>query len=221
VNLAASGLALSASPALLHADVLALHRASGAHTSGAAADEPDMRWMKALTGKHKAVYDSPDIGGGLGVFRAAIVKKQYMEAFKLPASAISNVVVLRHDGIALAMNQAFWDAYGIAKKNNVKHPWTGAPITKNPATLTPADGLPPLLAGADLRAQIAAGTIVLACNLAFADMVDLVATADKVPEGKARAKALSMMFPGVIMQPSGVFATTVAQEQGCVYVRAS
>jgi hypothetical protein len=29
------------------------------------------------------------------------------------------------------------------------------------------------------------------------------------------------MFPGVIMQPSGVFATTVAQEQGCVYVRAS
>ena len=212
LNLAAGSLAVGAVPSLL--------MAASNETMHVAADF-DMSWMKRLTGKHKAVYDSPDIGGGLGVFRAAIVQKQYMDTFKLPASAISNVIVLRHDGIALAMNQAFWDAYGLAKTNTVKHPWTGELITKNPATLTPADGLPALLAGADLASQISRGTVVLACNLAFADMVDAVVKADKLSEAAARTKALSMMMPGVIMQASGVFATTVAQEQGCVYVRAT
>lgn len=214
-QLTMTGLAIGAAPSMLQAEW------STAARQREQADDFDLSWMKKLTGKHKAVYDSPDIGGGLGVFRAAIVAKQYMNAFKLPASAISNVIVLRHDGIQLIMNQAYWDAYGIAKSNNVKHPWTGEPITKNPALLTPAEGLPPLLAGADLPSQIARGTIALACNLAFADVVDLIAKSDKVSETAARTKARSMVLPGVVMQPSGVFATTVAQEQGCVYVRAS
>jgi hypothetical protein len=211
LTLTAGGLAVAGAPSLL----------SAAGTPRAMTDDFDMAWMQRLTAKHKAVFDAPDIAGGLGVIRAAVVKKQYMDTFKIPASAFNAVVVLRHDGIALAMNQAFWDAYGIAKSNNVKHPWTGEPIAKNPATLTPADGLPAMLAGADLASQIKGGTIALACNLAFADMVDLVAKADKLPEAQARTKALSMMMPGVILQPSGVFATTVAQEQGCTYVRAT
>lgn len=210
LTFAAGTLAMTSAPSLLSASPAPL-----------VADEVDMSWTRKLTAKHKAVFDSPDIGGGLGVIRAAVVKKQYMDAFKMPATDFTSVIVLRHDGIALAMNQAFWDKYGIAKKNNVKHPWTNQPITKNPATLTPADGLPPQAAGADIQSQIKAGAIVLACNLAFADMVDTVAKADKLSDDKARTKALSMMFPGIIMQPSGVFATTVAQEQGCVYVRAT
>lgn len=211
MTLTASGLALATTPSFLTAE----------SNPAAVADEFDMSWTKQLSGKHKAVFDSPDIGGGLGVIRAAVVKKQYMDTFKIPASAFNAVVVLRHDGITLAMNQAFWDTYGLAKANNVKHPWTGEPITKNPALLTVADGLPPVLVGVDLPTQLKSGTIALACNLAFAEMVGLVAKTDNIPEAQARTKALSMMLPGVIMQPSGVFATTVAQEQGCVYVRAT
>jgi hypothetical protein len=215
LTLTASGLAVAGAPALLSAAPFP------AVPAGARAEEFDMTWTKRVTGKHKAVFDSPDIAGGMGVLRAAVVKKQYMEAFKIPASAFTAVIVLRHDGIALAMNQQFWDSYGIAKSNNVKHPWTGEPITKSPATLTPADGLPATLAGADLASQLKSGAIALACNLAFGDMVDLVVKTDKIAEADARKKALSMLMPGVIMQPSGVFATTVAQEQGCVYVRAT
>lgn len=211
LTLAASGLAITGAPSLL----------SAATNANVAADDYDMSWTGRLTTKHKAVFDAPDIAGGLGVIRAAVVKKQYMDAFKIPASAFTAVLVLRHDGIALAMNQQFWDTYGIARTKNVKHPWTGEPITKNPATLTPADGLPAMLAGADLASQIKGGAVALACNLAFADMVDVVAKADKLSDDAARAKALTMLMPGVIMQPSGVFATTVAQERGCVYVRAT
>ncbi|MBY0488743.1 MAG: hypothetical protein K2R93_02765 [Gemmatimonadaceae bacterium] len=215
LTLTASGLAVAGAPSLLSAAPFA------DVTSAGAADDFDMTWTARVTGKHKAVFDSPDIAGGLGVIRGAVVKKQYMDAFKIAAADFTTVIVLRHDGIALAMNQQFWDTYGIAKSNNVKHPWTGEPITKNPATLTPADGLPATLAGADLASQLKNGAIALACNLAFGDMVDLVAKTDKLSDADARKKALGMMMPGVIMQPSGVFATTVAQEKGCVYVRAT
>ncbi len=185
------------------------------------AQEADLSWTTRLTGAHKAVYDSPDIAGGLGVFRAAVVASQYQVHLKLPPSAISNVIVLRHDGIMLAMNARFWERYRIAERFGVKHPWSGEPVTRNPVFLTPADGLPPLLAGATLPEQIARGTIVLACALAFSDVVDIIVKADSVAEGAARATAQSMLIPGILMQPSGVFATTLAQERGCVYVRAT
>ena len=68
---------------------------------------------------------------------------------------------------------------------------------------------------------VARGVIVLACGLAFQDVIDTIATADALSLDAAAAKARSMMLPGVIMQPSGVFATSVAQDHGCVYVRAT
>jgi len=37
----------------------------------------------------------------------------------------------------------------------------------------------------------------------------------------ARTNACSVMLPGITMQPSGVLATSVAQNNGCVYVRAT
>lgn len=218
LQLTMSGLALAGLPALAGATGLRPDVRFGASPLPQGAD---MSWIQRLTGTHKAVYDSPDIDGGLGVFRSAIVAAQYRQVFGLPASAISNVIVLRHDGIVLAMNQAFWDAYRIGERHTVKHPWTGAALTKNPALLTPADGLPPLLANADLPSQIAAGTIVLACSLAFADVVDTIRTGDNITEAAALTKAQSMLMRGIIMQPSGVFATTVAQEHGCIYVRAT
>ena len=38
---------------------------------------------------------------------------------------------------------------------------------------------------------------------------------------EARARAIAGIIPGVILQPSGVFAVIRAQEAGCVYIKAS
>jgi hypothetical protein len=105
-------------------------RAGAASTESGGAQNVDLSWTRRLTGKYKAVYDSPDIGGGLGVLRAGIVSAQYMSAFNVPASALSPVIVLRHDGIVLAMQQEFWDRYKIGEKYKVTHPWSGAPLTR-------------------------------------------------------------------------------------------
>lgn len=217
LHAAMGGLALSAIPGRAH-DARAVHPVD---EIGAVADEFDMSWTKRLTGRHKAVFDSPDIASGYGVLRAGLVATQYMDAFKLRASDISNVIVLRHDGIVLAMNQTFWDTYKIGETKKVTHPLTEAPITRNPAMLGTSDGVPPAMAAYALDRQMAAGTVVLACALAFRDVVDIIATQDKVSSDAATTRAHSMLIPGIVMQPSGVFATTLAQEKGCVYVRAT
>lgn len=196
-------------------------RAGAASTESDGAQNVDLSWTRRLTGKYKAVYDSPDIGGGLGVLRAGIVSAQYMSAFNAPASALSPVIVLRHDGIVLAMQQEFWDRYKIGEKYKVTHPWTGAPLTRSPALLRAGDGLPAGLENHALDKQLARGVIVLGCALAFQDVVDTIAAADTLSADAAAAKARSLMLPGIIMQPSGVFATSVAQDNGCVYVRAT
>jgi len=68
---------------------------------------------------------------------------------------------------------------------------------------------------------LARGAVVLACDLALQDCIALIQAKDKVSAKAARKQAIDMLVPGVILQPSGVFAVVRAQEAGCTYVRAS
>lgn len=182
----------------------------------------DLSWTGRLKGKYKAVMDVPEVESGYGVWRGSFWVSQYGEAMAAKPADCSSVVVLRHNGIALAMNQQFWDAYGIGKKHEVKHPVTQAPTDRNPAMLSSTRGeVPAQLDDYALDKFIARGGVALACNLAFDDCVGTVAEKDKLSADAARAKALTMLIPGVILQPSGVFAAIRAQQAGCVYVRAS
>jgi hypothetical protein len=83
------------------------------------------------------------------------------------------------------------------------------------------DGVPAPFSELSLPKQIARGVVTLACNLALQDCVELVKRTDGVSDEAARAKAVAALVPGVILQPSGVFAAVLAQEANCVYVKAS
>ena len=105
---------------------------------------------------------------------------------------------------------------------SVTHPMPQQPTDKNPVLLGAADGVPAPFDAAALPAQQAKGVVFLGCNLAFnLDVVPIVVAADKVSEADARKTALAHLLPGVLLQPSGVFAATHAQEAGCQYVKAS
>ena len=60
-----------------------------------------------------------------------------------------------------------------------------------------------------------------ACNLAFGDVVGSFMKAEKLKQNEARKRALAQLMPGVILQPSGVFAALRAQAGGCHYILAS
>lgn len=184
--------------------------------------EWDISWTKKLTGKHKALFDCPGVGGGAGVIRAGLWAKQYTDVLKAQPSDLSPVIVLRHEGIILAMQQSFWDMYKIGKRNNIRD-GNGKKTNKNPALALPlAEGEKPRPFDAFmLEQQIARGVTVLACNMAFGGCVRTVMKEDKLAMPEARAKAIPMLVPGIVLQPSGIFADTLAQENGCVFVHAS
>lgn len=217
-HIAGSAVMLGAAPASFDGTLRAFREASDSH----AEDDFDLSWVSRVSGKHRAVFDVPEVDSGYGVWRASIWRNQYQQTLQVAPRDLSAVVVLRHNGIALAMQQAFWNAHGVGKAKKAMHPETEMPTDRNPAMLSSARGdIAQKFDELALDRFIASGGIVLACNLAFADCVRLVKAKDGLSDLDARAKALSLLVPGVIMQPSGVFAAIRAQEAGCVYLRAS
>ena len=196
--------------------------ACAAEGSNQAAGDFDLSWPGKLTGKHKAVFDMAEIESGYGLWRGMAWAGQVQQYQMAAPTDVSLAIVLRHEAISLAMDQAYWDKYGIGKAHSVMHPMTQAATDKNPALLGPADGVPAPFDAAALPKQQEKGVVFLACNLAFSlDVVPTVAKADKISEEEARKVALKHVLPGVLLQPSGVFAVTRAQEAGCTYVKAS
>ena len=186
-------------------------------------DAWDLSWTRRVTGKHRTVFDVPEVDSAYGVWRATFWAQQYADVLKAAPKDITTVVVLRHNGVLLAMQQAYWDKYGVAAAHKVTHPATQQPTDRNPALLSAARGeIPEQFDALSLDKLIARGGIALACDLAlrFA-VVPEIAAKDGVSAEEAHTRATSLMVPGVILQPSGIFAAVRAQELGCNYVRAS
>ena len=223
-NLTLGSVALGALPSTLRADEPEV--ASTTWREWEEAQQPaavtfDSTWTQKLTGKYKAVFDSPEINGGAGVWRAGMWVDHYKQVLKAEPSDLSSVIVIRHAAIPLIMNHEYWDRYDVAKKRKVNHPMTDKKTRRNPVLMTVEDDqLPASFAGYALHKQIERGAIVLACNLAFGGIVGTIAKEEKLKNPEARAKALSMMVPGVILQPNGIFGVTLAQQNGCAFVQA-
>lgn len=195
---------------------------SSAEGSSQPAGEFDLSWANRITGKHKAVFDCAEIESGYGVWRASAYAGQYQQFMGAAPTDFSTVVILRSHAVALAMDQAFWDKYQIGKDHAVIHPMTQQPTDRNPALLSgDADGVPAPFDQAALQKQRERGVTFLACNLALYECVQTVAGKDNISPEEARKIALAHIVPGVILQPSGVFAAVRAQEAGCAYVRSS
>ena len=210
------------SAALFGVMPLALTPTAAATAGLGSDDEWDVSWADRLTGKHKAVFDCPEVESGYGVWRASIWAQQYRDVLKVKPNDMAMVIILRHNGIVLAMQQAFWDKYKIGETKKVLHPVTQQATDRNPVLLSSArNEVPAAIDPYALDRFMARGGVVLACNLALRDCVDLIQKQENVSPEEARTRAIAFMVPGVILQPSGVFAAVRAQEAGCSYVRAS
>ncbi|HEU5050327.1 MAG TPA: hypothetical protein VFU00_08405 [Gemmatimonadales bacterium] len=183
-------------------------------------DEWDVSWTGRITGKYKAVFDSPEFSEGAGVWRAVMWRDQHKEIYGTDPADMSAVLVIRHGAIALAMGDAYWEQFRIGKELKMRNPQTRKWEVANPLR-TAAPDTPPRWAGYNIEAFQASGGIVLACNLAFGEVVWRYRQAEKLSREAARARALEQLLPGIILQPSGIFAALRAQEAGCAYIMAS
>ena len=183
-------------------------------------DKWDLSWAeKVERAKFRAVFDSPDLSDGDALFRAIVWCDQYKEVYGTPRSDMAAVIVFRHRGIPLIMGDDYWKRFKVGKEKKVLTPEGKKWAEANPIMGTPADTGD---AGKySLRRFLADGGIVLACNFAFGMVVGTYEKEDKLDSTAARQSALAAMVPGVILQPSGIFAVLRAQEAGAKYIIAS
>jgi hypothetical protein len=173
----------------------------------------DLSWTKKIHGKYRAVFDIPTMVGD-PTARAVMWRDQYKQVFGLADKQLSAVVVVRHQGIAQVMDDAYWNEF------NPRRPAAGgrggSTANQAPADTAASTGHSTRGNGGskEISAFIAAGGIVLACNVAFGMMVADFHGSD------ARAQAIKHLIPGVILQPSGPFALMRAQDEGCHYMMA-
>jgi hypothetical protein len=182
----------------------------------------DMSWVTKLDGvPNKALFDCTDIEAGNGVARAGIWESQYQSALGAKPAEIKTVLILRHKGVALALRQDAWDKFGIGKAESVVGQ-DDKPTDWNPALRASdrgdATGAP---TDRGLTGFIAKGGIVLACNLALQKYTRMYRDKDSVDMVEAQKRAVAALVPGIVLQPSGVFAAVRAGQAGCVYVKAS
>lgn len=182
-------------------------------------DTWDVTWTDKLKGKYRAVFDSPGFSDGAALFRSVIWSRQHKAIYGTAAEELNAVLVVRHQGIWLALNDAFWKKYTVGKRKKFKD-GKGQFYGHNPIG-SAAPGAPPDFAEMNIPSFTAKGGIVLACNLAFAEVVSTVEKEEKISTAEADKLARTYLLPGVILQPSGVFAVLRAQEVGCHYILAS
>lgn len=229
-TLALAGLAtLDASPARA-ATLLAGGDPTAGGASGDAGSPYDDRWTdRVRAARHKAVFDSPDVNDGLGLLQPWIYRAGYRAALQAAPDEVVPVVVLRHAGTALAMDDALWAKYAFGTDRKITDPATNKPAVRNPWARRregePADPTFEAVLGGPIDPTVAGllatGGIVLACEVAMKSFSRGLA---KKLDGDAQAIFAELragVIPGVIVQPSGVYATTRAQEAGCTFMRSN
>ena len=182
----------------------------------------DDSWVRRITARHRQVFDAPEIAEGTVLHQARTWIQGYRDLYGTTDADHSAVLVIRHSAMPIVLPDALWDRWRLGKEFKLKDPTTGKEARRNPflngqrgdryALTWPDGGLDHLLAR---------GAIVLACHLALRRWVGRLAQDDGIERTEADARLRGMLVPGVIVQPSGIFAVTRAQEAGCQYIRAT
>ena len=180
----------------------------GADELEAAADPALDAWFGKIKGKHRMVFDAPEPNSGMAAIWPRVYLNTMQASYPGPATA---VVVLRHGGIPLGMNDALWAKYNLGEMFAVKD--GDAPAKRNPyATIT---GLP--IEGLGIAELLKSGVLVGICDVALTVYSSGAASKTGIDAGTVKKDWVAGLLPGIQIVPSGVLAVARAQELGCAY----
>jgi len=176
------------------------------------ADPSFETWLNRITGKHKMIFDAPEVNGGMPVIWPRVWLNGNNENYATKDADNSAVVVLRHSAIPIAMQDALWAKYKFGEAPfSIKE--GEAPATRNIF----ADVMPLPLPGTGLKALLASGVQVGCCNVALTVYSAMVAQKMGMDAAAVKAEWVAGLLPGVQVVPSGVLAVARSQEKGCAY----
>jgi len=185
----------------------------------------DDSWSARLTAKHKAVFDMPEVDDGAAIDHAVAWLEGCRDALGAAPGDAHAVIVIRHAAVVLAFNDAMWSKYEIGKQRKVKDDATGKWAVRNPyasPTARAPDDPPSRASGPDSPAANLGwfaqhGHTLLACDLATRGMSFILAKKVKREQPAIYEELKANLIPGVILQPSGIYAVHRAQEAGCTF----
>jgi hypothetical protein len=181
----------------------------------------DDTWFTKLSAPHKAVFDVAEVAEGNGVGHPFTYMQGVHEALGVPLDQVQTVVVIRHAAIPLALNDAMWAKYDIGKAWKVKdgkHWAVRNQYLKPSAGRAARPGDPP---DGTLSWLARHGHILLGCNRALLGASYEIAQATKGSQPAIYDELSANLIPGLILQPSGVYAVLRAQEAGCAFFKSS
>jgi len=168
-------------------------------------------WLNKITGKHKMLFDAPEVNEGMPVVWPRVWLNGNNENYGTKDAENSAVIVLRHAAIPIAMKDELWAKYKLGEAFHIKD--GDAPATKNGF----AKQMPLPLPGTGLEALLASGAQVGCCNVALTVYSAMVAQKMSMDAAAVKAEWVAGLLPGVQVVPSGVLAVARAQEKGCAY----
>src|SRR6187549_2111465 len=125
---------LSASAATLLAGITTTSFAAPADNK-LVADAED--WFKKVKGKHRIIYDAPEPHEGMPIIWSWAFYQTNNQTGTADTD-LTAVVVLRHNGIPLAMEDRLWEKYKFGETFKINDSTTSAPATRN-VYYTPTD----------------------------------------------------------------------------------
>ena len=188
----------------------------------------DDSWFGRLTAKHKAVFDSPQFEEGIALANASGYIRGMREAAGAGVDDVQVVLVMRHAAVPMALNDAMWAKYEIGKDRKVKDFPSDKFATRNPfyaaapsSTPSSRPAPPPDRPQPSLSWLGSHGNVLLACDLAMRGYSSIMAQRTKTEQQAVYEEFKANLLPGVILQPTGVYAVLRAQEAGCAFFKST
>ncbi len=183
---------------------------------------PSDKWLSAVTGKHRQIFDMPAPENGLGLLHVRNYLNTLRDTYHVTHPDATAVVTLYGMSTLLAFNDGMWKKYSIGNVLKVMD-GSNAPAAANVFAAAPAGSSSLSLTGAPLAipadTSISAlqqrGSVFILCNNAYNLWMSLLGK-DKAAD--LRKEFDANMLPGVYLVPAMVVAINQAQTHGCSYM---
>lgn len=173
------------------------------------------RWLDSIPGKQRVLLDMREPNGGMALAWAWVWLFTAPPAYGVPESDVGTVVVLRHNGIPIALEDSAWKKYKLGEYFKIDDPATGKPAVRNPYYLTMSE---PFLPDMAMQKLIDRGVKVVACDMAIHFYSGEIAKQMGMKHEDVKADWNSAVLPGIAHAPSGVVACQGSVARGCTYL---
>ena len=173
------------------------------------------RWLDSIPGKQRVLLDMREPNGGMALAWAWVWLFTAPPAYGVPESDVGTVVVLRHNGIPIALEDSAWKKYKLGEYFKIDDPETGKPAVRNPYYLTMSE---PFLPDMAMQKLIDRGVRVVACDMAIHFYSGEIAKQMGMKHEDVKADWNAAVLPGIAHAPSGVVACQGSVARGCTYL---